>query len=261
MTPAQCLSLTSPGFRIARRLLAALCATTAFSVAHADADTATWRDHDDDIAGWDWSLPPSTEPAAVSALKLPDALVPPHFKGHLTHAVTAMWRDLEPTEGHFDFESLRRRILAASAGGRYAVELGLRASVWEIRIFPGEARYPAGWSHIHEENESAPRWLARCAIPRIEEEKKGLSKIGTPFQIINLDIYHPAYHERYLRLIRALGASGILRMPSSPSPASASTRPRAARKASVPRPTIQTAPASSNAFRPGPTPPVPPAAN
>ena len=41
------------------------------------------------------------------------------------------------------------------------------------------------------------------------EEKPNKS---LPFQVVNLDIYHPEYHQRYLKLVAAFGRSGIPQM-------------------------------------------------
>lgn len=176
-----------------------------------EAKGPAWRTSDGIVDGWDWSLPPGVRAAPNSAIKVSEKIAEPDFPGRLVHTVGATWRDVEPEEGQYRFEPLRQRILDASAGGKYAVEFWLRASVWEMRIFPEEAKYPKGWER--DAQASAPRWLAQYHIPLIEESKHGLNNIGTPFQIINMNIYHPEYHSRYARMVRELGKSGILQMP------------------------------------------------
>ena len=48
--------------------------------------------------------------------------------------------------------------------------------------------------------------LTQCTA--IEEQPNK----SIPFQVVNMDIYHPEYHKRYLKLVEALGKSGIPQM-------------------------------------------------
>lgn len=172
-----------------------------------------WRSTNDVVEGRDWSLPPCTRPAPGSALSVTEDLVDESFPGRLMRKVNTSWEKIEPVEGVYDFESLRQEIQEQSEGGKFALELHVRASVWDMLMFPDEADYPDRWLNHIDETRTAPRWLAEFDIPLIEMEKFGLNKIGTPFQIVNMDIAHPAYHSRYLRMVKALGESGILAMP------------------------------------------------
>lgn len=173
----------------------------------------SWRTVEDVVEGWDWSLPPSAKPAAGSAISVTEQLVDDRFPGRLMRKVNTSWRKIEPAEGEYDFQSLREKILEQSENGKYALELHVRASVWNMLMFPDEADYPATWLDHIKETRTAPRWLAEYDIPLIEEKKMGLKRIGTPFQIVNMDITHPDYHSRYLKMVRALGQSGILKIP------------------------------------------------
>lgn len=174
-----------------------------------------WRETDDVVDGWDWSLPPGVEPDPSSGILVNERKVGPDFPGRLSRQVNWSWRLLEPEEGRFDFEPLRKAVLETSRKGKYAVELHVRASVWELRHFPDEADYPKGWERHKERSATAPRWLKRYGIPLREMRKRGKDNIGTPFQVVNLDIWHPDYHRRYVRMLRKLGESGIPRMPEA----------------------------------------------
>jgi len=118
--------------------------------------------------------------------------------------VNAKWRQIEAREGVYDFSLVRELILDASEEGRYAVKMGLGASVWETRYFRG-LDYK---TTVRTTPGTAPEWLIEYGVAKIEERPNR----SVPFQVVNLDIYDPAYHERYLRMVRAFGKSGIPQM-------------------------------------------------
>jgi hypothetical protein len=163
-----------------------------------------WKETDHTVEGEDWSLPPWVKPARYSGVQISPKLVSAEFPGRIQRAVHASWREIESTEGAFDFDALRQEILKTSEGGRYAVKMGLGASVWETRYFQGlqdrTLRKTAPGT--------APLWLKDCEVPQLEEQPNK----SIPFQVVNLDIYHPAYHRRYLKLVEAFGRSGIPQM-------------------------------------------------
>lgn len=163
-----------------------------------------WNETDHTVDGEDWSLPSWVKPARYSGIQINPGLVSTEFPGRIQRSVRASWREVEPAEGTFDFSGLRRRILEAGGGGKFAVKIGLEASVWETRYFQSIQdrtlkKTVAG---------TAPPWLQQHGIPRIEERPNK----SIPFQVVNMDIYHPAYHQRYLKLIEAFGKSGIPHM-------------------------------------------------
>ncbi|MBM3853508.1 MAG: hypothetical protein FJ399_10170 [Verrucomicrobia bacterium] len=166
-----------------------------------------WRDSDDVIAGWDWSLPPGTRPSPRGwiAYGHGEDLDVPFPPGNRVIPLYVRWRDLEPREGEYDFAEVRQRIERIRAAGP-GVNLYLRAAVWRFDRVDrqGNVTQP---SRGQEFAESAPRWLEPLGVPLMTE--KAITNNASPFQITNCDIFHPAYHERYLRLIRALGASGL----------------------------------------------------
>lgn len=163
-----------------------------------------WDGTDHTVDGEDWSLPTWVKPARYSGIQINPKLVPAEFPGRIQRTVHASWRAAEPMEGTFAFDALRQEVLKASEGGRYAVKMGVGASVWETRYFqslqdPGIRKTDVG---------TAPRWIKDYGVPLIEEKPNK----SVPFQVVNLNIYHPEYHKRYLRLIEAFGRSGIPQM-------------------------------------------------
>ena len=160
-----------------------------------------WDETNHTVDGEDWSLPLWVKPASVRGIQIDTKLVSAEFPGRIQRAVHASWRETEPTEGTFDFCSLRQKILNDSENGRYARQDGAGASVWETRHFQSlqdrtiRTTVPG----------TAPRWLKGYNIPLIEEKPNS----SIPFQVVNMDIYHPEYHQRYLKLVEAFGKSGI----------------------------------------------------
>jgi hypothetical protein len=147
-----------------------------------------WRDKDDVIEGWDWSLPPSVKPApnGLMAVKrsssldrsLNTVLEPLDLPINPTVTLWIKWGDLEPEEDKYRFAMLRKRIAEAEAMG-YSVVLRLLCSATSF----------------------APKWIEDHDIPIRKEHK--------PAKVKNYDISNPDYHRRYIRLIHALGESGI----------------------------------------------------
>jgi hypothetical protein len=163
-----------------------------------------WDETDHTVDGEDWSLPPWVKPAPYSGIQISEKLVSDKFPARVQRAVRATWRETEPTEGTFDFRGVREEILKQSEGGKYAVKMGLGASVWETRYFQSMQDRTPKKTDIG----TAPRWLKGYDIPLIEEQPNK----SIPFQVVNLDIYHPEYHQRYLKLVEAFGKSGIPQM-------------------------------------------------
>lgn len=163
-----------------------------------------WRETDHTVDGEDWSLPPGVKAARYSGISISENKVPPEFPGRIQRTVSASWREVEPVEGTYEFSGLRQRILKASEGGKYAVKMGLGASVWETRYF----RSLTDRTVIRTNPGTAPLWMAVHRVAQIEERPNA----SIPFQVVNLDIYCAAYHERYVRMVQAFGESGIPQM-------------------------------------------------
>ncbi len=163
-----------------------------------------WDETEHTVTGEDWSLPPWAKAAPYSGIQIDPRLVPAGFPARIQRVVRACWREVEPREGQREFGTLRAAIVKASDGGRCAVKIGIEGSVWETRYFralkdPAVARVTAG---------TAPEWMRALGVPVIEEKPNA----SIPFQVVNLDIYHPAYHARYLKMVEAFGRSGIPQM-------------------------------------------------
>jgi len=164
-----------------------------------------WQPTDHTVDGEDWSLPAWVRAARYSGVGINTKRVDARFPGRIQRTVRASWREVEPREGVFDFEPVRRRILQASENGKYAVKMGLGATVWETRYF----RSVADRTIVRTNIGTAPRWLRQYHVPLIEERPNS----SIPFQVVNMDIYAPDYQQRYLRMVEAFGRTGIPQMP------------------------------------------------
>ncbi|MFC1760718.1 beta-galactosidase [Planctomycetota bacterium] len=150
-----------------------------------------WRTTDDIIDGWDWSLPPAMQPCQNSLLcvrrsfntnktlegRLPTITAPINP----VVSLWVRWREIEPVEGAYNFDIIRDRMREAEAAG-YGVILRLHTSA---TVF-------------------APSWIADYQVPIRKEHKKS--------KMTNYEVSHPAFHARYLKLVTALGHSGIPHM-------------------------------------------------
>jgi len=163
-----------------------------------------WHEDDHTVEGNDWSLPPWVKAAPYSGIGISEKKVGDKLPARIQHTVRVSWRQLEPTEGAFDFSVVRQKILDASASGKYAVKMGLGASVWETRYF----RSVKDQTITRTTPGTAPVWLRDHGVKVIEERPNR----SIPFQVVNMDIYSPEYHERYVRMVRAFGESGVPRM-------------------------------------------------
>ncbi len=165
-----------------------------------------WRTKDDIVEGWDWSLPPGVKAVPYSGVHYSSRdyrMVP----GNRCVSVRASWRECEPEEGQYDFEPLRQRLadLPKWAAG---AELHVYASVWETQYFTD-----ASLATVKRTTPgTAPKWLVeKYGVPIKPEKPK--TNIGMPFQVVNLDIWNPDYHSRYLKFVDAFGKSGIAQSP------------------------------------------------
>ena len=177
-------------------------------------ETTPWRTDYDIIDGWDWSLPPDLKTISYSGTTMPWPVVNNmryDLPGNEIARVSSSWREMEAEEGNYNFEPLRQKILQ-TAKEYDGIELRILASVWEIKNFPGpKYTYPPNWLEQQKKsNESAPLWLEKYNIPKIPGRPR--FNLTTPFQIINLDIFHDDYHSRYLKFVKAFGESGIPQM-------------------------------------------------
>ncbi len=170
-----------------------------------------WRDSNDVIEGFDWSLPPSVQPAPNAFMKGYWDMDPKAFPGRLLGVAAASWRELEPEEGHYDFSILEKRIGRLKARGYAAVELHIYASVRDVE-YDDDAGKPLPpdrlseqQKRVRQQDSSAPLWLDKYNIPTTRNDPQ----IGTDDHIVNYDIFNPQYHQRYLKMVAALGRTPI----------------------------------------------------
>jgi len=172
-----------------------------------------WRDRDDVVEGWDWSLPPHVKPSSRAKLrwgfsgwkdgKLQKAGFPDGLS--IVDELWWSWRKLEPEEGQFDFNGLKEEIRRRVEAGCQGVFIRLLGSVWET----GTPEQVLEWqkkSSWRFNRWSAPRWLEKYNIEKVEEIKNGE-------RVVHADIFDPNYHAKYLRFVKVFGESGLPALP------------------------------------------------
>jgi hypothetical protein len=182
-------------FKAKRMFVLASCLLALASNA-ADTDltfSGAWRSADDIVNGWDWTLPPGIKPSSGSGIFNLNSAVPSDFPGYHLKQVNAKWKDLEPSEGQYDFRSITAALNDTNYDG---VMLNIRGMVVSIADANGN---PALSAEI-----TAPEWLSR-SVPKVTEP------LRNGYRITNMKIYDPAVEARLLKLIKAFGESGIPR--------------------------------------------------
>jgi hypothetical protein len=162
-----------------------------------------WMAGDTVLDGWDWSLPDFVEADELAYFR---------YKGRSNldfscknlNSVHVSWNELEPSEGQYNFNLLRQRIIDHSRGYD-GVVLRVLASVWKIDSYPTPGGYVPDWL---AERENAPRWMDNLDIEKIQAHKA----IDGKYIITNMDIMDPGYHSRYQKFVEELGKSGIPEM-------------------------------------------------
>ncbi len=173
-----------------------------------------WRRSPDVIDGFDWSLPTGAKAHPNSSIQFrPQNL--DSFPGNLSRHLNVTWRELEPREGEFHFEILDEKLKGILKSGASKVTLRLTGAAKTADFFDAQGnriphdqldrnqRRELGWSH------TAPTWLEALDIPTSSAEPQ----LGYEGRIVNYEIFHPAYHERYLRMLRALAKTEFLQRP------------------------------------------------
>ncbi|MHC4249964.1 MAG: hypothetical protein ACYS9X_12625 [Planctomycetota bacterium] len=180
---------------------------------HSSLVRPAWRERDCIADGWDWSLPSHVRPSPHAKVrwgfhgwkagKIPKARFPEGVA--VVDEVWWSWRKLEPEEGRFEFDALRAAIKERIDAGCAGVVIRLLGSVWEVGR-------PEQWREWEKKGKwrfgrwSAPRWLADLGARKVEQEKGGQ-------RVVHMDIFAPVYHERYLRMVKAFGESGLAAAP------------------------------------------------
>ena len=149
---------------------------------------APWVSSDNVINNWDWSLPTFVKAPKKSTFSMLrvfglnqesklSALVAPRFPCKPTVAHWVDWKDLEAVEGTYTFSKLISNIRLAYSKGYKSI----------IRIHSSATRF-------------APDWVGTLGIKTISYPDAS---------IVNYDVRDPKFHSRYLKLVDAIGKSGI----------------------------------------------------
>ena len=151
-----------------------------------------WRKTDDTIEGWDWSLPAGIKPVANSGLIF--GREKRTFPGNKLSDIAVFWRDVEPREGHYDFEAVKKKLASMPTD-----VIGCRFHFYATVAY----RVRNGRKQL-----LGPRWMQKYEkqIPLID-----MTSVEGRFQLFNYAIWNENYHRRYLRVIEAFGKSGIPR--------------------------------------------------
>jgi len=163
-----------------------------------------WRERDDVIDGWDWSLPPDVKPKANSLLcvsRRANKLSKLGFPANPVVSLWVFWSDLEPEEDRYRFDKLIAQLGEIEQAGYGAVVRPITA-VYSRPSYPDASKTPK-----RRQKPCAPPYLvAKYNVTQIREKPR------TGWRIVNLDPAHPAFHRRYVKFVRELGKSGIPRM-------------------------------------------------
>ena len=171
-----------------------------------------WNQTNHTIDGYDWSVPDWVEPAPNSAIMhtrkiygkpADEMLLAAGFRGNLKRVVSWNWKKIEPTEGEYDWQSLRDEIDRVSENGKYRVELRIYAAVIKYDAFNDDGTPAPTPASSIEIEQSAPEWLKDKGIATI------LGQRYLNFQLTYYDEYDDKYHDPYIKMIEALGRTGI----------------------------------------------------
>jgi hypothetical protein len=181
--------------RYVRKVLICLVFALASLPAYAlDTDrtyTGGWRNSDDVVTGWDWTLPQGVKPTEGSGIFNLNSRVPANYPGHHLKQVNAKWKDLEPVEGRYDFSSITAHLNDRNYDG---ILLNVRGMVVSITDTNGNP--------IHTSEITAPQWLSQSAPKVTEPVRHG-------FRITNLKLSDPRVKSKLIALIEAFGRTSI----------------------------------------------------
>ena len=173
-----------------------------------------WLATNHTIEGRDWSLPEWVEPAKCSNIVTKLETTDKTFPGNKTVKFNVRWRDVQPTEGKYNFKSCFDRLHDLKQRGVKHVELHVRGCVWGTYYYKvnkkgdflldknGEKKI------LRFQEGTTPEWLhTEYNIPL----KIGpiMEKVDPPFSVVNIDMYNDLFIEKYCNFIEALGESGL----------------------------------------------------
>ena len=153
-----------------------------------------WLNSNHVIDGWDFSYPENIQVSPHSKICIARSSTLENdkkiklladrssiaMKGNFVVSHWFRWKSVEKVEGVYDFSGLKRNIAAASAKGYKSV----------VRMHTAATDF-------------APQWLAAYKPSLMPKHPKKTK------QKINYDPGDAKFHSRYLKLVNALGASGI----------------------------------------------------
>jgi hypothetical protein len=157
-------------------------------VAMTEVQAQPWVNNDGVVIGWDWSLPNFVKPPKQSTFSLLrtglsttelNKLQKPGFPCKPSVAFWISWKDLEAVQGTFTFSQLISNIKLASGKGYQSI----------VRIHSSATIF-------------APAWVGNLGIATFPDKK-----------VTNYDVKDPRFHALYLKLVEAIGKSGIPQMP------------------------------------------------
>jgi uncharacterized repeat protein (TIGR02543 family) len=151
-----------------------------------------WINSDHVVDGWDWSFPSFVTPSPRSLLGLQRITnlnkdfepVNLQFKANSIGILWVDWRDIEPTMGNYNFSVIKNRIAQANSVGSDII----------LRVLchaRGNASNPTGGQ--------APLWLDDLGVDYAQSGGNNL----------NYNPLHPAFHDRYIKLIKKMAEEGI----------------------------------------------------
>lgn len=158
-----------------------------------------WDGKEGTKAGFDWSLPSTVKPssrahctlvrqlneldkALADASELPDPSESLSTFTQPAMSVWVQWKEVEPTEGTYDFSKVLEVVDAVESKG------------WKVAIR----------LMTSSEKRSTPEWLAHKGIPM-----ENLMNHKASNDLNNYDVNNTVFNEYYVNLVHALGETGI----------------------------------------------------
>ena len=176
---------------------------------------SAWRDADDYVTGWDWSMPATVTPMELSGIwTFESKSMPSYFQGKNLRNIASKWRDLEPTEGVYDFSYITSRIGTDPIGQNP----GWQGSILHVRGLVIRV-YIDGVEQGLSAERTCPEWLALKLDPTgvyPDDHTRFWVEgpiAGPGYAMKYVYILNPTVNAAYYALLTALGATGLLQNP------------------------------------------------